>query len=92
MTFKFILRNIFKLPEGLIVLACEGDEAGFSTPAGLSGRIEQYGELRQSIRLSSERRTLNQCRLKLVQALETFEDIRLTVEEAESGTWTLSVD
>lgn len=92
MTFKFVIRNLFQLPGDVTVLACEGAEDSLSALNGRIGNIQNDGELRQSISFSGERAMLNQTRPKSVRAFETFEKVRLTVEEAQSGTWTLLID
>lgn len=92
MNLKFVIRDLFKLPGDVTVLACEGPMGGFSNMAGFIGEIKNDGELRQSICFSGERRMLNQTRHKSVRAFETFENVLLTTEEAQSGTWYLFVD
>lgn len=76
----------------MTVLACEGAYASMPIFAGRAGRIGQGGELRQSIRLNGERKMLNQKLLKSLRAFETLENVRLTVEEAEMGTWIPSIE
>ena len=92
MAFKFVIKNLFNLPGDLSVLACEGDEVGLADLSGRVGRIQNDGELRQSVIFSGERKMLNQKRQKTIRAFETFEKIRLTVEEARSGTWIVFID
>lgn len=92
MTSKFVIKDLFKLPGDVTVLACDGSVSGFSTMAGFIGEIKNDGELRQSICFSGERKMLNKTHHKSVRAFETSENVRLTTEEAQSGTWYLFVD
>lgn len=92
MACKFVIKNLFNLPGDLSVLACEGDGVGLADLGGRVGRIQKDGELRQSVVFSGERKMLNQTRRKTSRAFETFEKIRLTVEEARSSTWIVFID
>lgn len=92
MTSKFVIRDLFTLPGDVTVLACEGADDDSSAFIGCIGKIQNDGELRQSISLSGERKMLNPTRHKSTRAFETIEKVQLTVEEAKSGEWTLSID
>ena len=90
MTSIFVVRDLFKLAGDVTVLACEG-ESDLSSFVGRTGQLTNGGELLQSIRLSGERRMLNQARPKSFRAFETLENVRLSVDEAQSGTWVLTL-
>lgn len=92
MTSKFVIRDLFKLSGDVTVLACEGEGDGLSVLIGRIGKIQNDGGLRQAISFSGERKMRNQTRPKSVRAFETLEKVQLTVEEAQSGAWTLSID
>lgn len=91
MTSIFVVRDLFKLPGNVTVLACEG-ESDLSSFVGRTGQLTKGGEFLQSIPLSGERKMLNQARPKSFRAVETLANVRLSVEEAQSGTWVLTLD
>jgi hypothetical protein len=93
MTSKFVIRDLFNLPGGVAVLACESvGGGGMLALKKRVGTIHNDGELRQSICVSGERSMLNQTRPTSVIAIETLEKVELSVEEAQSGAWFLSVE
>lgn len=93
MTSKFVIRDLFQLPGDVTVLACEGVDDN-APPAfnGLFARIHNNEGSRQVIRLNGERRMLNKSRPISFRAAETLEKVQLSVEEAQSGAWFMSID
>jgi hypothetical protein len=92
MASKFIIRDMFNLPGDLTVLACEGVGGDRTAPFnGCAGRIHNDSEVRQSIFLNGERKMLNQTRPSSFRAAETLQRVQLSLEEAQSGTWFLSI-
>jgi hypothetical protein len=91
MTSKFVVRNIFKLSGDVTVLACEGD-GGPTTFVAFTGKLLNGGELRQSISFCGEKKMLNQTRPNSFRAFETIESVQLSIEEAQSGKWVLTID
>lgn len=91
MTSIFVVRDLFKLAGNVTVLACEG-EGDLSSINGRTGWITNGEELPQKIRLSGEREMLKQARPKSFRAFETLESVQLSIKEAQSGKWILTLD
>lgn len=92
MTSTFIITNLFKLPGGLTVLACEGQDSTTPIKPGALATILGGQATLHAIRLSGERTMLNQERPRLLRAFETVENVPLTVEQAQSGQWMIAID
>lgn len=91
MTTKFLIRDMFKLSNKVTVLACEGNASGVSFK-GRVGRLQTGNDVHQSIALIGQREMLNQSARKSLNAIETGDTVNMTVEEAQSGSWSLLVD
>jgi len=91
MITKLLIRDMFKLSNNVTVFACEGD-AGAVAFAGRKGKLQAGDEVRQSIILVGQREMLNQSAPKSLNAIETGDAVNLTVEEAQSGSWSLLID
>jgi hypothetical protein len=88
MKYEFTVRDVFRLANGMTVLACEGD-IHLDLPLGSTALLITDGDVRQKIRIAGERLMLNQTSRYGQRALETQDAVCLTVEEAQSGRWML---
>lgn len=90
MTTTLTIRNIFHLADGRTIFACVGNELLGS----LAGRqaIIANGHKRQTITLSGECTMLNRNTQDNQHALETRDDVALTLEDAQSGTYQMILD
>jgi hypothetical protein len=89
--FKMVelsLREVFRLADGVTILACEGN-AQVSHLVGRKGVLVADGEIRQEVVLTGERHMLNQTARRNQMALETKDTLNLTAEEVQSGRWSL---
>ena len=87
MTTELIITNVFRLADGVTVIAC----AGASSIGSIEGRIATLvadGAERQRLVLAGERRMLNQAR-EGERAIETRDDLLITQEEAQSRSFKL---
>jgi len=93
MASTFVVKDLFlfRLSDGLTVLACEGD-GGPVRLTGRSATLRNGGELRQRIRLSGERKMLSQERPTSFRAFETNDTVQLSVGEVRTGAWILTLD
>jgi hypothetical protein len=91
MTTTFLIRDMFKLANNVTVLACEGNAIAIMF-AGRAGRLQAGNQIRQSITLTGQREMLNLSTPKSLKAIETGDVVNLTVEEAQSGSWSLLID
>jgi hypothetical protein len=88
MTNALLIREVFRLTDGITVLACEGfDSLEFPANCLISSIVD--GDVRQSILLTGERLMLNQSAQHGQRAVETRDAVNLTAEEARSGRWRL---
>jgi len=91
MASTFVIKDLFKFSDGLTVLACEGD-GGPVMSIGRSATLRNGGELRQRIQCSGERKMLSQQRPKSFRAFETNDTVLLSVGEAQTGAWILTLE
>lgn len=89
MKFDLSVREIFRLTNGLTVLACEG-EIPVKSLGGCKCLLINDGRVRQEIVLAGERLMLNPTSPH--RALETSDTVELTMEEVKSGHWRLVCD
>lgn len=90
MKFNIMVKNLFRLSDGITVIACSGGR-GDGVLAGRIATLAVDGEMRQKFLVEGERRMLNQTK-EGERAIETRDDILLTQDEAQSGRFTLNFD
>jgi hypothetical protein len=91
MQTTFIVRNLFKLPNGTTVLACDGK----IQPLYMRERMAtlSYGNsFRQSICITGKMHLRNQAQPRTLQAFETNDTVRISTADAQSGIWKLTFD
>jgi len=91
MPLTFAVKNLFRLPDGLTALACEGDGEPVMV-IGRSATLRNGGDLRQRIQLRGERKMLRQERPKSFRAFETNDTVQLSVDEVQTGAWILTLE
>jgi hypothetical protein len=91
MASTFVVTDLFRLPDGLTVLACEGDGGPLGV-IGCSATLRNGGELRQRIQFGGERNILSQAPSKSLRAFETNDTVQLSVGEAQTGAWVLTLE
>lgn len=84
--FDLVVRDIFRLANGLTVLAFEGG-ASVESLEGNKCLLVNDGQVRQKIAIAREHFMLN--KKSHHRALETNDSVDLTSEEAQSGYWRL---
>jgi hypothetical protein len=84
------IRDVFRLSDGVTVLACERGRHLIDWP-GRRVDLACQGEVRQAVMLRGERGLSGQLTRPGEMALETRDTVRLTSEEARSGDWRLLV-
>lgn len=85
------IREVFRLGNGITVLACECNNPAEQV-AGRQGLVIAAGHAPQHIRLIGERASLNQSARSDEWALETADAVNLTSDEARSGEWRLVLE
>jgi hypothetical protein len=89
---ELLIREIFRLADGVTVLACEGDLSDLTIKGCVSLLVDSNGLARQQVRLIGERAMLSPSKGLGLHALETVTDVDLTLEEARNGRWRLVID
>lgn len=84
-----LITDMFRLPDGNTVLACEGVQPQESIIGRRAHLVSENNTLRQAIRLIGERSMLRQSLKIGTRALETSDHIDLSPTEAQSGRWRL---
>ena len=87
---KFIIRDIFRLSDGAVVFALQGLASGINWEKRVA-HILHIGAVTQTIRLGGERVMSRQKDNLDKFAVDTWETVRLTSEQAQSGDWTLEL-
>ena len=87
MTRDVAIRNIFRLADGMTVLACDRPEVDEVWRERKVVIRTMSGDVQQQIMLVGERIMLGDDANKSLIAIETLEDVELSVDEALSGNW-----
>ena len=90
MSAEIIVTNIFRLADGLTVLACEG-LGDLSSLTGRQAALVAGSQVRQEFVIAGERVLLNQKTHENERAIETREQISITLEEAQSKAFKLNL-
>lgn len=91
MKMELVVRELFKLADGNVVLACEGSIKRIEMES--AHLVSRDGDIRQKIKLIGERAMLNRTKkLSGMYAIEVKGDLDLTLAEARSGKWRLVFD
>lgn len=91
MAVEFVVRDVFRLGAGTIVLACEGRSDVHISP-GSRAKLVRDDRVLQSFSILGERRMLKASMPPSHRALETRDPVELSAEEARSGAWRLVLD
>jgi len=88
MATELTIKNVFRLSNGITVLACDG---GGETDSfvGREAALVANGKVRQRVILVGERTMINRTSHLNERAIETRDQLSLTSEEAQSGSWCL---
>lgn len=87
---EYVIKNVFRLSNGISVIACEGRFT--SLLEGHRAKLMVGNNIRQIIALIGSREIINWTEHKNQSAIETYDSILLTVEEAQSGQWSIVID
>lgn len=91
MIIELIVRNVFRLSNGVTVFACEGG-GEVDSFNGCNAVLMQNGEPRQRITLVGEYVMSKKTTHINQRAVETRDSVALTLEDAQSGTWSIVCD
>jgi hypothetical protein len=85
------IKGIFRLESGTTVLACEGEtRLGYSVER--TAKLSSSNELRQSIHITGRPHFKYLHKPPNAIAFETRDNVQLSLPEAESGMWLLTID
>jgi hypothetical protein len=87
MATELIVTNVFRLTDGITVIACKGAN-GIGSIEGRVATLVADGKEHQELVLEGERKMLNQAR-EGERAIETRDSISITQEEAQSRSFKL---
>jgi len=88
MAAELIITNVFHLVDGVTVIACEGS-GNVSSWVGRQAALVADSDVRQKFVIAGERIMLNKNAHKTERAIETRDELSITLEEAQSKAFRL---
>ena len=89
MTSSVFIRDLFKLDNGITVFACDRVAGVGRWPQNRYQIVSRGGDIRQELTIQGERKMARQTAHLDQLAVETFDPVQLSLEEAQSGQWAL---
>jgi hypothetical protein len=81
------IKNLFRLANGANVLACERSSSSAVWYDKKVRLVSESGAIVQEFVVAGERVMTHQSKQDDLIAIETFESVQITLEEAQSGRW-----
>lgn len=90
-TCVLAIKAVFRLGDGTTALACEGKPPVEPVAGARADLVDGRGQARQAIELLGERSMLNAATGRDLCVLETRDTVDLSQDEAQQGSWTLTL-